>query len=83
MTTVIVLDNSKKDNGKLKPIQFTHFISDDGKLDTDVVHPNMWENIELVCKNYNGENLDLFFAYDDNERDEGGLYLGHFNDGIV
>jgi hypothetical protein len=41
----------------------------------------MWNNIELICKDY-GDGCDLMFAYDNN-RSDGIAYLGHFNDGIV
>ena len=46
-----------------------------------------WDNIELICKNYDGgdnDSLDLMFAYDnDGERSDGVLYLGYFNDGVI
>lgn len=52
-----------------------------------LITPSEWDNIELICKNYDrGDNdsLDLMFAYDnDGERNDGILYLGHFNGGIV
>ena len=66
---------------KNKPIEFVKSIG------TLVINPNvrafpyMWENIELICKNY-GNGFDLMFAYNDKRKD-GVAYLGHFNDGIV
>ncbi len=83
MTKIRILGETTPEQKELKPIEFISFIFGDGKIDTDVNSPNNWNNIELVCRNYNSLNLDLMFAYDDNERDDGALYLGHFNDGLV
>ena len=65
---------------KKKPIEFVKCI---GAMSIDDAEstPNMWNNIELICKHYEA-NYDLMFAYD-YRREDGMAYLGHFNDGVV
>jgi len=41
--------------------------------------PADFKNIELVCKSYH-DGYDVMFAYN-RYKDEGGLYLGYYNDG--
>jgi len=41
-----------------------------------------YDFVELICKNY-AQSLDIIFAYKDGKRDEGTLFLGHWNDGII
>jgi hypothetical protein len=81
MTKVIILGEQpeKKD---LKPIQFVKYMNSELKINSDPSKSKLWKNIELICRNYSSEGLDLMFAYDYN-RSGGVLYLGHFNDGIV
>ena len=80
MTKVIILGEQpeKKD---LKPIEFKwQFIENSNPIPA-THEPNEWLNIELICRCYCDE-LDLMYAYDKN-RNEGRVYLGHFNDGVV
>ena len=65
---------------KKKPIEFVKYIDVDTNPPVQA-STNMWNNIELICKDY-GDGCDLMFAYDNN-RSDGIAYLGHFNDGIV
>lgn len=65
---------------KKKPIEFVKSIGSISILNARAV-TFMWDNIELICKNY-GDGFDLMFAYNYN-REDGIAYLGHFNDGIV
>jgi len=65
---------------KKKPIQLVKSIGSFGICNARAV-PYMWDNIELICKNY-VDGYDLMFAYNRN-REDGIAYLGHFNDGIV
>ena len=65
---------------KKKPIEFVKSILLLGICNARAV-PYMWDNIELICKNY-VDGYDLMFAYNSN-REDGVAYLGHFNDGIV
>ena len=84
MTKVIILGEpaEKKEGKKIKFVKaFVHQMEWINCTST----PSDWENIELICKNYNKSSedpYDLMYAYDD-ERNMGNIYLGHFNDGIV
>lgn len=85
MTKVIILRQEPKEEKKLKPIEFVKFLSgrliiEDQPIDGDTA--SSWENVELICKSYTTK-YDLMFVYDDDDRDSGILYLGHFNDGVV
>jgi hypothetical protein len=81
MTKVIIL-GEQPEKKELKPIEFVKYLDDDLISYIPSTSPSDFENIELICKNYRGENIDLFFVYNDDRR-KGLLYLGHFNDGIV
>lgn len=65
---------------KKKPIKLVKSIGSLGICNARAV-PYMWDNIELISKNY-GDGFDLMFAYNYN-REDGIAYLGYFNDGIV
>jgi hypothetical protein len=80
MTKVIVLGEQpiKKE---LKPIEFVKYLDSDSEFGSNCTEPKDWKNIELICKNYFNK-CDLMFAYD-NDRQDGVLYIGTFNDGIV
>lgn len=65
---------------KKKPIEFVKYIGIIG-ISNALSVPHIWDNIELICKNY-GDGYDLMFAYNSN-REDGIAYLGYFNDGIV
>ena len=65
---------------KKKPIQLVKSIGSLGICNARAV-PYMWDNIELISKNY-VDGYDLMFAYN-RIREDGLAYLGHFNDGIV
>lgn len=46
-------------------------------------YPHDYKYIELICKGYN-EGWDLMFAYNnENDRGNGTLFYGYFNDGVV
>ena len=82
MTKCIVLGENKSINDK-RPIQFTGHLN---KSTADIWRnecqsPRTWSNIELISKN-NAAGEDIMFAYN-NKREDGILYLGHWNDGIV
>ena len=88
MTKTIIL-GEQKDKAIKKPIEFfthIHLIdSDDVEvLNVDVeTLPCKWNYIELICKDY-APNLDLMFAYDDaDDRSNGILIIGRWNDGVV
>jgi hypothetical protein len=81
MTKVIILGEQPEEKG-LKPIEFKKYLDNDLTSYIPSTSPSDFENIELICKNYRGENIDLLFVYNDDRR-KGLLYLGHFNDGVV
>ena len=87
MTKVIILGSEEKQQTK-KPIEFLFSLikDDDNKVSfveetEDDVKPNLWKFIELICRDYI-DGYDLMYAYDD-RAEEGILYMGYFNDGIV
>lgn len=84
MTKVIILgEPAEKKEGK--NIEFVQSLQSTKNWRECKDVANEWKNVELICKNYNQSSTDpydLMFAYD-SIREEGALYLGHFNDGIV
>lgn len=70
-----------------KPIEFTKTLGFDGQIYKSVAGPINFKHVELICKDYNTVDselgqFDVILAYDDNKLN-GILYLGHWNDGIV
>jgi len=80
-TKIIILGDAPHKRAK-KPIQFTKYIDQFGRIEETCVTPSKYDTIELVSKDY-GKDLDIMFAFNGENRSEGVLYLGHFNDGIV
>ncbi len=80
MTKVIIL-GQEPEKKKGKPIKFVSYLSEHGRIEKDALPPSEWDNIEVVSIQY-GDDFDLFFCYSQ-ERSNGVLYLGHYNDGIV
>jgi len=81
-TKVIILGQEPKEEKKLKPIEFVKHLSFDLICFEDPCNdPCDFENIELICENYD-KGVDLMFAYNE-DRNYGFLYAGHFNDGVV
>ena len=87
MTKTIVI-GEHKDNAIKKTIEFFSQLnvlkSDSIEIENVATsNPHHWNYIELICKNY-APNLDLMFAYDDaDDREEGILIIGRWNDGTV
>jgi hypothetical protein len=81
MTKVIII-GQQPEKKELKPIVFVYFLSFRNGAEKTEVKPKSYENIELISKDFLGFGFDLMFSYF-NDRNAGGLYLGHFNDGIV
>ena len=79
MTRVTIIGENENVK-KLKSIEFTHYLNGDMSIIKDEVMPSKYDNIELICK-YN-TNFDLMYAYG-RDRNNGTLFMGHFNDGIV
>ncbi len=82
MTQVIVLGEIESKKSK-KKIEFNYFCGGDMQPENECMKPNGWAYIELICKDYTDEGLDLMYAYDDPKTRTGALYIGKFNDGIV
>jgi hypothetical protein len=83
MTKVTILGQSEPEQKELKPIEFLYYLS--GALPYSCPSeskPGSYKNIELICMNYGGSRNDLMYAYD-TDRNQGSLYLGQFNDGVV
>ena len=86
MTKTIILGEQKDKDAK-KPIEFftrIHVVdSDDVSVENVETLPCKWNYIELICKDY-APNLDLMFAYDNaDDRGNGILIIGHWNDGVA
>jgi hypothetical protein len=82
MTKVRDLTRQECEEKKLKPIEFVKTCTESEDWDKSVTLPKCWNNIDLICKNWRNSNLDLMRAYDEG-KNNGALYLGHFNDGVV
>ena len=86
MTKTIIL-GEQKDKAIKKPIEFFTNLNvlgiDDVEVETEPAMPCNSNYIELICKDY-APNLDLMFAYDDaDDRGNGILIIGRWNDGVV
>jgi hypothetical protein len=80
MTKVIIL-GEQPEKKELKPIEFVKWLDSDSAFNDRCAKPKQCKNIELISKNY-FDKYDLMFAFDE-DRSNGILYLGHFNDGII
>jgi len=80
MTKVIIL-GEQPEKKELKPIEFLKYLGYYLEFNSICSKPKDFKNIELICKNYFNK-CDLMFAFDE-DRNNGVLYLGHFNDGVV
>lgn len=88
MTKTIVLGAERTEVKKYTDIKFVKLLT--GEYNVQHADPKMianqpkeWEFIELVSKGY-GSDMDLMFAYDAPEdRAEGFLFIGYWNDGVV
>ena len=84
MTKVIILGTPQDENKPKKKIEFTHYLDSSGFMQKGFCNdPKSFNHIELICKNYTQEGLDLMYAYREDRQTFKCLYLGHFNDGIV
>lgn len=77
--TVIGETNTKKE---LQPITFSKVCENQSWKSAAGDFPSNWENIELIARDFTIDNKDLMFAFDNNRRD-GVLYIGHWNDGVA
>jgi len=87
MTKVTIIGQEFKAPKKYTHIKFLQVLTGSYKIDSASdgpwSGPSDWNNIELICKNY-ADGKDLMFCYDDAEhRNDGVLYIGYFNEGLV
>lgn len=69
---------------KKKPIRFAKAFNrnkDNVGLNHPQTEPKEWKNIELIAKAQSKDYYDVMFCFDKN-RNEGVVFLGHWNDGI-
>lgn len=81
MKTLVTILGQEPKKSKKKPIEFIKECTYQNWVEANA-NPSDWENIELIALDYT-DGLDLMFAYYDDDRSGGNLYLGHFNDGVV
>jgi len=88
MTQTIVLGAERTKTKKYTNIKFIKWLTGDYRVErTDPKmtsnRPEEWAFIELVSKGY-GSDMDVMFAYDDDtQREDGFLFIGYWNDGVV
>ncbi len=87
-TPKIIIVGEKRESEPKKPIEFIKCFLLDGTLEaTGGETPTNFDYIELIARNYgefNDQSFDLIFCYDKpDERHDGVLYLGHWNDGVA
>lgn len=77
MAKIIVIGETPK-----KPMQFLKLVTAD-RLEPALATPKDYAFIELICLGYH-KGFDLIFAYNKvDERKNGRLYLGFWNDGVT
>ena len=81
MATKCIVLGEEPNNG-LKPIEFFYALGDEKNVIIAEAKPKNWSNIELITTSYDSYGYDLMYAYD-NYRNQGSLYLGKWNDGVV
>lgn len=83
MTKTIILGTPTE--CKTKKIKFTHSLQNTGSwsIASAAASASSYEYVELISLGY-GSNFDIMFAYDsNNNREDGILYKGKWNDGIA
>ena len=81
MTKVSVFGDKPTEKKELKQIELVEFIKLTRNSEA-VEFANEYENITLLVKDYCRDGFDLILAYDEDVND-GGVYFGYWNDGIV
>jgi len=81
MTKTIVLGTPTECT--MKKIKFTHCLQNSGTWCTAWTKASSYKHVELISLGYS-DNFDIMFAYDNpNDRANGVLYKGKWNDGIA
>jgi hypothetical protein len=81
MTKTSIFGQPEVKQDEKKPIEFVKYFNGDKAIATRD-SPCIFENVILLEKNYFSDDYDLMWAYGENPND-GSLYLGHWNDGVV
>jgi len=82
MTKTIVLGSSYQTIQK--PIEFSDYLDTGATFSAFVDAASQFKHIELICKNYKNHSWDLMFAYGDpSNRNNGTLFIGYWNSGVV
>lgn len=81
LTKCIVIGEEPKE--AKKPIGIVYVLTSYLEVKNCNATLKVFSCIELICKNY-GKGFDLMFGYKNpNNRSEGSLFLGHWNDGVA
>lgn len=81
MTKTIVLGSPIEST--TKKIKFTHSLQNSGSWSIASTPASTYKYVELISLGY-GSDFDIMFAYDStNNREDGVLYKGKWNDGIA
>lgn len=82
MTKCIILFEEDWGKTNRKPIELVSIVGSDGITDASFDATD-FKVIELVIREaIDFERMDLMLCYDD-DREDAGLYLGHWNDGVA
>lgn len=74
--------STKQEKTSKKPIEFCKSVSKTGYILKTVINPKQWGNVILLIQSEDND-YDIMFAFDNNAKYEGVVYLGHWNDGVV
>jgi hypothetical protein len=91
MNTQVTIIGKQQSEKTKTAIKFKYFLNAVDPKSHNILHlvseesflPHSYNFIELICRDYMLDS-DLMFAYNDpNDRGDGRLYIGNFNDGVV
>ncbi len=84
MTQIIDLtSNSQSLKKKIEFVSYLNSIDEKENIEKAENSPSEYNFIELICRNYINK-MDIMLAYNKkDQREDGYLYFGHFNDGVV
>jgi len=91
MNTQVTIIGKQQSEKTKTAIKFKCFLNDVNPMSKAILHrvseeyfhPHSYNFIELICRDYM-LGSDLMFAYNDpNDRSDGRLYIGNYNDGVV
>lgn len=78
---IATLEETLRPKKKIEFVKACNRHKDNLGLNNPQSEPKEWEHIELICKATSINYYDVMFGYDKN-RNEGVVFLGHFNGGI-